>query len=225
MYLWRGHARSYRALWESKFGSSLRALKLGLSTINEYEAGLKRDSTVIDLYAGIGSYHYWKSAKAGMLSWFGIFRSEKDKGIAELRRAADESLLHRDLARSALIWVWLDRKEYDSAITLASDFLDRYPEGKTFLWPIAQAQFRQASYAQAAETFLELRSRLESSPGNYHNLIECDYYLAQCYSWLSDDHSRNLVAARFQKYRAAIPPVTLKRQSAKISYLSRLMAR
>ncbi|MCX6835620.1 MAG: hypothetical protein NTW07_10910 [candidate division Zixibacteria bacterium] len=225
MYLWRGHARSYRALWESKFGSSLRALKLGLSTIDEYEAGLKRDSTVIDLYAGIGSYHYWKSAKAGVLSWFGIFRSEKDKGIAELRRAADSSLLHCDLARSALIWVWLDRKEYDSAITLASNFLDRYPEGKTSLWPIAQARFRQANYAQAAETFLRIRTRLESSPGNYHNLIECDYYLAQCYRWLSDDHSRNLTATRFQNYRAAIPPLTLKRQSAKISYLSRLKAR
>jgi len=224
MYLWRGHARSYRALWESKFGSSLRALKLGLSTIDEYEAGLKRDSSVIDLYAGIGSYHYWKSAKAGVLRWFGIFRNEKDKGIAELRLAADSSLLHRDLARSALIWVWLDRKEFDSAIALADDFVQRYPNGKTFLWPIAQAQFRQANYAQAAETFLRLRSRLELSPGNYHNLIECDYHLAKCYTWLSDNYSLNLVSTQFREYRTVIPPPTLKRQSAKIAYLSRLTA-
>ena len=133
MYLWRGHARAYRALWESKFGSSFRALKLGLSTIDEYEKGLKRDSTVIDLYAGIGSYHYWKSAKAGLLRWIGLFKNEKDKGIRELRHAADSSLLHRDLARSALIWIWLDSREFDSAVALAEDFELRFPDSRTRL--------------------------------------------------------------------------------------------
>jgi hypothetical protein len=225
MYLWRGHARAYRALWESKFGSSLRALKLGLSTIDEYEAGLKRDSTVIDLYAGIGSYHYWKSAKAGLLRWLGIFRNEKDKGIAELRRAADSSLLHRDLSRSALIWIWLDCREYDSAIALAEDFARRYPEGKTFLWPIAQAQFREAKYSQAAETFARIRTRLESSPGNYHNLIECDWHLARCYTWLEEDALLKTTKQEYLSYREQIPERTRKRQSDKINFLNRMAKR
>lgn len=225
MHLFRGHAKAYRALWESKFGSSLRALKLGLSTIDEYEAGLKRDSTVIDLYAGIGSYHYWKSAKAGVLRWFGIFRNEKDKGIAELCRAADSSLLHRDLARSALIWIWLDRKEYDSAVALAEDFARRYPEGNTFLWPIAQAQFRRANYGQAAGTFLRIRARLESSPGNYHNLIECDYHLAQCYTWLEENNLLETTEQNYLSYRERIPAPTKKRQRDKINFLNRMVRR
>jgi len=225
MHLFRGHAKAYRALWESKFGSSLRALKLGFSTIDEYEVGLQRDSTVIDLYAGIGSYHYWKSAKAGVLRWFGIFRNEKDKGIAELRHAADSSLFHRDLSRSALIWVWLDRKAYDSATALAEDFVQRYPEGKTFLWPIAQAQFRQANYAQAAETFLRIRTRLELSPGNYHNLIECDYHLAQCYNWLEEDRLLETTKQNYLSYRERIPAPTKKRQRDKINFLNRMAKR
>ena len=225
MYLYRGHARGYRALWESMFGSSLRALRLGLSTIDENEAGLKRDSTVIDLYAGIGSYHYWKSAKAGVLRWLGIFRNEKDKGVAELRRAADSSLLHRDLSRSSLIWVLLDRKEYDSAIALAEDFVRRYPEGKAFLWPIAQAQFRKAHYAQAAETFVRIRTRLESSPGNHHNLIECDYYLAQCYTWLEETRLLETTKQGYLSYREGIPASTKKRQRDKINFLNRVAKR
>jgi len=225
MHLWRGHARTYRALWESKFGSSLKALRLGLSTIDEYGAGLKRDSTVIDLYAGIGSYHYWKSAKAGVLRWLGIFRNEKDKGIVELRRAADSSLLHRDLSRSSLIWVLLDGQEYDSAIALAEDFTQRYPEGKTFLWPIAQAQFRQAHYPQAVETFVRIRTRLEASPGNYHNLIECDYHLVQCYTWLEETRLLETTKQNYLSYRERIPAPTKTRQSDKINFLNRVVNR
>jgi hypothetical protein len=225
MYLWRGHARAYRSLYESKFGSFLSALRLGLSTIDEYETGLRADSTLYDLYAGIGSYHYWKSAKAGLLRWLGIFKDEKDRGIAELRLAADSSLMHRELARSALIWIWLDRKEYDSAAALADEFARRYPAGKTFLWPLAQSRFRQADYERAAETFLEIRARVEVSPGNYHNLIECDYHLAQCYSWLSDRNRLRATTAHLAEYRDLIPNATRKRQQAKINYLMRIARR
>jgi hypothetical protein len=225
MFLWRGHAKAYRALWESKFGSSFRALKLGLSTVDEYEAGLKRDSTVLDLYAGVGSYHYWKSAKAGVLRWIGIFKNEKDKGIAELRRAADSSLLHRVLARSALIWIWLDRKEFDSAVSLAEDFLKRFPESRTFIWPIAQAQFRQAKYGEAAATFSKIRASLETSPGNYHNLIECDFHLAKCYTWLEDDVRLETTKQNFLSYRERIPDATKMRQSDKINFLNRVVRR
>jgi hypothetical protein len=225
MHLWRGHARAYHSLYESKFGSFLSALKLGLSTIEEYEAGLRADGPLYDLYMGIGSYHYWKSAKAGLLRWLGIFSNEKNKGIAELRLAADSSLMHRELSRSALIWIWLDQREYDSAAALAEEFARRYPDGKTFLWPLAQARFRQTKYEQAAEVFLRIRSKLEDSPGNYHNLVECDYYLAQCYSWLSDPDRLRAAAARLTEYSDAIPAVTRKRQQAKINYLMRIARR
>ena len=225
MYLWRGHARAYRSLYESKFGSSVTALKTGMSSIGEYENGLRRDSTLTDLYMGIGSYHYWKSAKAGVLRWFLLFKDEKAKGIAELRTAAASSLLHRELARSALIWIWLDRKEYDSAVLLAGEFAARYPKGRTFLWPIAQARFRQGDYRDAAATFLDLRERLDDSPGNYYNLIECDWHLAQCYTWLREDVNLKATVEHFRSYEDRIPIETRRRQSAKINYLQRIVAR
>lgn len=225
MYLFRGHAKAYQSLWESKFGSMMKALRLGLSTIDEYEAGLKHDSTLYDLYAGTGSYHYWKSAKAGVLKYIGIFKDEKDKGIAELRLAADSSLLHRDLARSALIWIWLDRKEFDSAIVLAHEFADRYPEGKAFRWPLAQALYQIEDYRRASETYLDLRRRLEADPGNYFNMIQCDYYLAHCFTWLEQPDEAIRIARRLQEYEAMIPRDVLGRQKAKLNYLRRLSRR
>jgi tetratricopeptide (TPR) repeat protein len=180
MYLFRGHSIAYHSLWESRFGSRLSAVRLGLRSDNEYEDGLERDSTVYDLYFGLGSYHYWKSAKAGMLRWFGIFRNEKNKGIKELRLATDSSLLHRDLARSSLIWIWLDGGQYDSAIVVAQEFAARFPDGKTFLWPLAQAWYEKGDCEKARDIYRRIRDKLAGSPGNYFNLIECDFYITQC---------------------------------------------
>jgi hypothetical protein len=222
MYLWRGHACAYRSLYEAKFGSSLTALKLGMSSIDEYENGRRKDSALVDLYMGIGSYHYWKSAKAGMLRWFGFFKDEKEKGMDELRQAAESSLLHRELARSALIWIWIDRKEYDSAAALTGEFVRKYPEGRTFLWPVAQARFRQNDYRAAAAAFINLRGRLDESPGNYYNLIECDWHLAQCFKWLAAEDDLRAVVAHFRTYEDRIPRETRRRQSAKINYLQRV---
>ena len=225
MYLLRGHSRAYRSLYESKFGSFLSALKLGLGTIDEYEAGLRKDSSLVDLYFGIGSYHYWKSAKAGLLRWIRIFKDEKEKGMDELRRAADSSLLHRDLARSALIWIWLDQKQYDSAATLAESMYRQYPDGKTFLWPMAYARYRQNDYAAAAEVFARIRARLEADPGNFFNLIECDFHLVQCYTWMGDDDRAGAIARHADTYREKVPPPTLKRQRARLNYLKRVAGR
>jgi hypothetical protein len=222
MHLLRGHAVAYHSLWESRFGSRLSAVRLGLRSNDDYEDGLERDSTLYDLYFGLGSYHYWKSAKAGMLRWFGIFRNEKDKGIRELRLAADSSLLHRDLARSSLIWIWLDGGQYDSAIAVAQEFATRYPDGKTFLWPMAQAWYEKGNCEKAREIYGRIREKLANSPGNYFNLIECDFYITQCCRKLGSQDEVGQSARRLNEYLDLIPKTTLRRQTAKIGYLKRM---
>lgn len=225
MYLLRGHARAYRSLWESRFGSFLSALRNGFAADDEYEAGLKRDSTLIDLYAGIGSYHYWKSAKAGLLRMVGVFKNEKERGIAELHRAAEHSLLHRELARSALIWIWLDQQEYDSARVAAAEFARKYPEGKTFLWPLAQALFGEGRYSDAGETYRAIRDKIVPEPGNYFNLIEVDYFITQSFNWLGLNEEARQAAGRLMEYYQKIPKETLKRQRHHINFLKRMIAR
>lgn len=225
MYLFRGHAKAYASLWEARFGSLFGSLRHGLATIGEFESGLEADSSLYDLYAGIGSYHYWKSTKAGLLSKIGIFKDEKEKGIVELRIAVDSSLLHREFARSALIWIWLDKKEYDSSIALSTEFVQRYPDTKTFRWPWAQALFRQTKYREAAEVFEDIRDKISESPGNYHNLIQCDYYLTKCYNWLSDFDRTRAAAMRVIGYHSQIPSETLGRQRFKLNFLARIAKR
>ena len=219
MALWRGHAHTYGSLWESRFGSTIGAVKQGYRAKGEYELGLAFDSSLSDLYMGLGPFHYWKSAKAGILRRLRLFRNDKDRGIAELRRAAESSLISKESARNGLIWIWLDMKEYDSAIVACREMLQKYPDGKLFLWPLAQAYWLTENWTGCAETYARLRKRLIPNPGNYFNLIECDYYLLQCYDRMQVPEKARATAMEFLKYESLVPEKTRGRQGSKMSAL------
>ena len=221
MHLFRGHATAYRALYESRFGSFTSAVKLGLKVKSPYEQGLVADSTLYDLYGGLGMYHYWKSAKAGILRWLWIFKDDKQKGIDELHLTVDSSLISASVARNALIWIWLDRKDYDSVAAACSEMLKEYPDGKIFRWPLARALSEKGDWHTALEIYELLRSKILSAVGNYFNLVECDYYLYQCFDKLNMTTQAASVAATFLAYYELIPKETKSRQRGKIAFLKR----
>jgi len=221
LYLYLGHARSYRALWESRFGSMVTALKKARDGSGDYKRGLEADSTVHDLYFGLGLYHYWKSAKAGVLRWVGLIRNDRDRGIRQLQLAADSSLISRQAARAALIWILIDRKEYEQAYALAETMQAEYKRGWTFLWPMAQIRFRQKDYRCAADLFATLRRHIAQKPGNYYNLIECDYHLAYALDRLEMIDSSRTAASAAQAYAVKIPKSTRHRQRDHLCYLAR----
>ncbi len=222
LYLFRGHVEAYRSLYQSRFGSFISAVKSGMRAMDNYEKGLKADSSNYDLYLGAGSYHYWKSAKAGLLRFLMIFKNEKGQGIEELRLAADSSLVFRDAARSALIWVWLNEKQYDSVVAEGAAFAGKYPGGKAVLWPMAQAYFEKRQYRSAIEMYEEIRERTAADPGNYFNMIECDYEIGRCYDRMKMTDSARAVSKRVDEYEDNIPEDIRKRQRSKLEFLKRL---
>ena len=119
----------------------------------------------------------------------------------------------------------MDQEEYDSTIALAREFIDLYPDGTTFRWPLAQTYYKLTRYDSAAVAFENIRSRLLNRPGNYFNLVECDYHLARCYNWLENDEGLNYTVDRFQEYEAKIPEETRKKQRSAIRYLQRMVDR
>lgn len=225
MKLWEGHARAYRSLRESRFGSFTSALKQAFEARSCYEEGLKSDSSLYDLYGGLGMFHYWKSAKAGFLRWIGLFKNEKEKGVAELRLAQDSSLISSQAARNALIWIWLDMKEYDSVVVACGELLEQFPHGKLFLWPLAKAYFESERYDLAAETYHLIRDKLVQSPGNYYNIIECDHSLNRCYDKLGLEAEAVRAARLVNEYYDTLSEQTKRRQRSKLDFLRRVAKR
>ncbi len=221
MCLFLGHAEAYRSLWESRYGSLVSAVKMGRRARKEYERGLACDSSLYDLYFGLGLYNYWKSAKAGFLRWIGLIHNDKDKGITQLHLAADSSFISQESAYSALIWIGLDRGQYDSVIAGCREMRKKYPDGKALLWPLARAYYEKKDFPNAVKTFELLRERIACDPGNYFNLIECDYYLYRCSEKLSMKREADGIAGRMQQYYGQIPKEIRKKQRLKIALLRR----
>ncbi|MBD3403567.1 hypothetical protein GF420_11775 [candidate division GN15 bacterium] len=205
MYLYLGNARAYRALWEARFGSFVSAIRNGFGARDAFEAGLAADSTVYDLYVGLGSYHYWKSARAGLFKFVGILSDDRDKGIHELQLAADSARLFADQARQALIWIWLDREQYDSALVASQEAFEKYPHGNLFLFPMARAQFELHKYRDAIATYKLIRDRIADEPGNYYNLIEVDYRLSRTYERVQELDRARTIARAVRDYVDQVP--------------------
>ncbi|MEW5923007.1 MAG: hypothetical protein AB1746_03380, partial [Candidatus Zixiibacteriota bacterium] len=210
---------AYRALWESRFRSNFSAVKLGMKARGAYQDGLDIDSTLYDLYVGMGTYHYWKSVKSGILRSAGLFKDEREKGIEEIEKAADSSLFSKDAARSALIWILIDREEYDSAIVLAQSLYEKFPMGKTFLWPQAEAYLKSERFADAARVYSGIRQSLLNNPGNYYNFIECSYQLHKVLNETGDLNGMKKIIIDVRANFDNIPKETRRKQKQKLAYL------
>ncbi len=218
-YLCVGHAAAYKSLYESRFGSMGQALKYGFKAKSAYHDGLRFDSTVYDLYGGLGMYHYWKSAKAGFLRWIGVFNDDKQKGIDELYLTIDSSEVSADAAWSSLVWIYLDAKQYDTAIVIAQKMYEKYPEGKTFLWAMAKIYFQSEQYEKSIEVFQLLYDKLMLTHKNYFNIIESEHYIFSAYKNLGDKEKAKEIAKRCLHYVNKIPMKIRNDQRDKIKEL------
>jgi tetratricopeptide (TPR) repeat protein len=216
-----GHARANRCLWEGRFGSFLSAFKLGRRAGDEYEKGLAEDSTLYDLYSGIGSYRYWKSSKVGILRSMGLFKDERLEGIRELHIAADSSLISRESSMKGLIWIWLDFKMYDSSLAMASQMHVRYPKATSFLWAMARANYLKGDFVSALQNFQNLRDRADANRGNCYNLIESEASVTRCFIKLKKFEEAQQDAVRFLGSGLIIPPRTQDRQQSNLDFLQR----
>ena len=221
MHLLRGHTYTYRAIYEGRFGSWWQAYRCAQKGQEEYLAGLDRDSSLHDLLLGLGSIQYWRSAKAGLLRKVGLVADNRQLGIDLLQEAQRSSIISREAAWNALIWIRLDQKQYDSAAALCRSLLDRFPESRMLRWPLAQALFGAGAFREASGLYEELRREYVANPGNYYNVIECDYYLAQCCEQMRDAARLRQAARRVRDYVSQVPSDTARRQRDKLDFLKR----
>jgi tetratricopeptide (TPR) repeat protein len=220
-YLYIGHQYANRSIYEARFGSRISMLRFGLKAKGQYQTGLRIDSTLYDLYLGLGVYHYWKSVKSGILKLAGVFKEERERGIAEIELAADSSLFSREASLSALIWIMIDRHDYDSAISLSRSMLERYPDGNSLLWPLAESYYRSERYAKAAEIYEILLKRLKKEPGNYYNIIESSHGLCLSYEKMGDNHKTGELISYLDSIYSEIPKRIKRKQRDKLGYLMR----
>lgn len=177
-----GVIAGYLAVHESRWGGWFASLKSGLRAKKHFESAIKLDSTICDAYLGLGSYHFWKSAKTDWVNWLPVVSDSRKKGIAMLERATQCGIYTRTTAHAALASAFIHDGRYHEALTQVDALARLAPGGKSHLWLSAQAYFSLYEWDSATYAFDVLEARIRAGgTGNYFNLIECAYYRARCH--------------------------------------------
>jgi tetratricopeptide (TPR) repeat protein len=177
-----GLAHGTRAVFDARAGSWWSALRHGIKAKHAFEECVRTDSTIIDAYVGIGSYHYWRTAKTKAINWLPLVQDDRKEGIEELWMASERSLFSEDFAQSALIWIFMDKRDYVAADSIARKLRLKYPTGSEFLWAIAYARMGMRDNGLSIQAFDELVRRVKSDPeNNNYNIVECRMQLARLY--------------------------------------------
>jgi tetratricopeptide (TPR) repeat protein len=179
-------AEGYISYYNAIEGSWFSSLSTGFNSVSEFEKILVDDKKFYEAYIAIGTFEYWKSRKMEFMDWLPIANDTKNIGIDRLIVAIDSSSYNSHLAVNSLIWIYIDQKKYEDAISIAQNALKEFPESRTFKWGMARA-YEETNPLKAIKLYKEiLNSYPDIKAGNYKNEITLKHIIAQKYAGLGD---------------------------------------
>jgi len=125
-----------------------------------FSKAVDHDSLFYEAYLGLGTLHYWRAAKLGIIRKLPFIADTREQGIEELKLAVENSHLSSTAAALGLAWVYIHRKDYQKTIEVTDRLID---EG------IRDGLIRRGNQ-------------------NYQNLVICNYCIGKAYYWKGDYH-------------------------------------
>lgn len=172
----------YYAYFDALKKNWLSAFSSGVNSVASFEKCLKLDEHFYESNIAIGTFAYWKSRKIEFLSWLPFVSDDREFAINQLVVAIDLASYNRYLAMNSLIWIYLDKQDYQSAITLAQKALDEFPETRLFKRGLARA-YEEVDRNEAIKIYYKiLNSYPERESNTRVNEIILKHKIAQQYS-------------------------------------------
>ena len=127
------------------------------------------DSTLADIYLGLGGWEYMK----GHLPLMG---EDKEKGLAMLRKAIEDSKFVSLYSALAYANICNREEDYDESISYLEPLVDTFPDSRTFTWPLLKAYYGKKDYHNALRVVNRL---IDISASNDYSKFEAYYYKAE----------------------------------------------
>ncbi len=169
--------RGLHAMRQKKY---LKAVDDGWTALNAIKWLEKNEPELADADVGVGAYDYWRSVITKSVSWIPFFPDKRKSGIVSMEKGMVDAQLTRPIAQLVLIFVYIDERRYDDAITLAEDLATRYPANTLVRVQLGRAYSRKHRYSDAIAMYEEV---LRLQPDNK----VADYYLGANYLYQGKD--------------------------------------
>lgn len=186
-----GLAEGYYAYLRAAQKSWINAYFNGSNSVSDFEKCLELDPKFYEAYIAVGIYKYWKSRKTEFLTWLPFVSNEEKAGIKDILYAIDHPSYNTYLARSSLVWIYIDQKKYMEAAKVADSALAKYPNSRFFKWGLARA-YEGIDVRKAIPVYKEiLNDFLKRKIPNHYYEIVLMHIIAQQYVKL-DENSKAL---------------------------------
>lgn len=185
-YFFKGGAFSYRGYYYAKKKEYARGLRDSITAVKYLSKAIAIDSTLYDAYLGIGFYKYWRGRLTQFVNWLPFVEDQSEEGLEMIHKAIEKGRYSRAAAINGLIWLDIDEENYGKAIQTSLRMLDEYPGSRFFLWPLAEAYYKDGNYDEAIATFrnLQLSYQHEENHNHYNEMI-CGYKMMKAYGKLN----------------------------------------
>ncbi len=200
-YFYLGTAYIYRFTYEGWRERYWRAYRNGSRGVKELKRCLKIKPDLYDAYLGLGTYEYFGSRANRYVGGIKLF-GDPEKGIRELRLAAEKGRYFNITAQHSLSWALTQEKRPEQAEPYTLRLLERYPKNRIFRWQLSQIYIEEKRYKKAIEV---LRDYLDEIVKNYpwalSNIAHSKTHLAKAYLGLGDYNRALELCREVQKFK------------------------
>lgn len=178
---YRGIFRSFDGDWWGAFTDGLRGRRL-------LAKALKADTSYTDVYLGLGTYDYWRSAKTKVLWWLPFFSDKRDQGIQEIKESISNGKFATHEGKYALMRIYFDYGKYEEAIRhWETEVKILNPEDPFSHYWLGRSYIKTEQYRNALSSFRTILTVYLKSP-HYDpgGEMECRYFIGLCHWKLGD---------------------------------------
>ncbi|OGJ87506.1 MAG: hypothetical protein A2487_06155 [Candidatus Raymondbacteria bacterium RifOxyC12_full_50_8] len=177
-----GGAYGIKGTYESRYKRYITAFRNGWTGVSLLKQIHEKDSTIVDVLYGLGTYYYWSSKLSKTLWWMPGVGDKRELGISQLKRVNTDGHFSREAAANVLVDILIEEKRYNEAADLARVTLKQFPNNRTFTFGLAEALFYQGNNTESEKIFRYIMDTADSEEfNNSVNSLKCRLFLAKIY--------------------------------------------
>jgi|GEM_PF-323866 len=184
-----GAAYGYRAFFKLRSYNFIGAYRDGTKGINNFKTALEKDPELYDVYLGLGSYHYWRTARSKFIRVIAFWmRDKRELGLRQMQFSIDHGRYCPAEASLVLVTALYDNEKYEEAMAILQDFMQSSDVQVTSSWyMLGRLQIETENWGKAKSSFAEVLARLERNPDAAKGYkTECMYWIAYTEHQLGD---------------------------------------
>ncbi len=158
-----GASYGYRGLDRALHGGWWGAFRDGMRCKSNLKKTIELDSTYYDAYLGLGSYYYYRTIKSRDFLWLPFISDNREKGMAQVKKAIDFGRLSPNIARQSFLRIYLIEERYNDLVYLADSLYEIDPNDAFTLLYFVEGLIALDSLELAGTRLNRLRNAWRSS--------------------------------------------------------------